>query len=271
MADNPFRAAPISADDHVLETPDVWTARMSKSKWGDRIPHLESSPEGDRWSIDGRSLPLFGRSTISGAFDENAAQAKRWPEVPAAAYDPVERLRVLDRDGVAFSVLYPMVAGVAGETFGAIEDPALQLACVQAYNDWMIEVWAHAGDRFIPQCIVPLASAEVMGAEVRRAAGKGHRGVTMPIVPSMIRADAPQLNDPSYDAVWRACEELDIPVCFHAGASEKQELQPPDTYSPGLARAFTAISSQQTSAIGIPNLLVSRILDRFPRLPRDLR
>ena len=31
----------ISADDHVQEHPDVWTERMSKAKWGDRIPHIE--------------------------------------------------------------------------------------------------------------------------------------------------------------------------------------------------------------------------------------
>ena len=30
----------ISADDHVQEHPEVWTKRMSKAKWGERIPHV---------------------------------------------------------------------------------------------------------------------------------------------------------------------------------------------------------------------------------------
>ena len=33
----------ISVDDHVQEPPDLWTSRLSKSRWGDRIPHLERS------------------------------------------------------------------------------------------------------------------------------------------------------------------------------------------------------------------------------------
>ncbi len=31
----------ISADDHVQEHPEVWSSRMSKTKWGERIPHVE--------------------------------------------------------------------------------------------------------------------------------------------------------------------------------------------------------------------------------------
>ena len=36
----------ISADDHVVEAPDTWTARMSKTKWGERIPRIESNADG---------------------------------------------------------------------------------------------------------------------------------------------------------------------------------------------------------------------------------
>ena len=42
----------ISVDDHVQEPPDLWTARLSKRRWGDRIPHLERTPDGaERWVI----------------------------------------------------------------------------------------------------------------------------------------------------------------------------------------------------------------------------
>ena len=67
----------------------------------------------------------------------------------------------MDVDGVDYSILYPSVAGRAGETFGGIEDPALELACVQAYNDWLIEEWVGVSPRFIPQCIVPLQPGDV--------------------------------------------------------------------------------------------------------------
>ena len=51
----------ISADEHVQEHPEVWSSRMSKAKWGDRIPHLEEQDDGSEcWVIDGRRLLLPG-------------------------------------------------------------------------------------------------------------------------------------------------------------------------------------------------------------------
>jgi uncharacterized protein len=36
----------ISTNEHVIEAPDVWTLRMSKEKWGDRIPHIHTQGDG---------------------------------------------------------------------------------------------------------------------------------------------------------------------------------------------------------------------------------
>jgi len=68
-------------------------------------------------------------------------------------YDLDEHIRMMDAAGIDYAVLYPTVAGVGGQTFGRIEDPELELACVQAYNDWLLETWGGASDRFVPQCI----------------------------------------------------------------------------------------------------------------------
>ena len=51
----------ISADDHVQEHPEVWTQRLSKAKWGDRIPHLERRADGtEQWVVDGQKIDLPG-------------------------------------------------------------------------------------------------------------------------------------------------------------------------------------------------------------------
>ena len=141
----------ISADDHVQEHPAVWTARMSKSQWGDRIPHLERQADGsESWMVDGKKTDLRGVALAGAAMPDRARDPQRWEEVPKVAYVPAERLTAMDVDGVDYSVLYPSVAGRAGETFGRLDDPALELACVQAYNDWLIEEWAACSPRFIP-------------------------------------------------------------------------------------------------------------------------
>ena len=47
----------ISADDHVCEHPEVWTKRMSKQKWGERVPHVETQADGAQvWMIDGKAV-----------------------------------------------------------------------------------------------------------------------------------------------------------------------------------------------------------------------
>ena len=134
----------------------------------------------------------------------------RWDEAPPAAYNPADRLRLMDAAGVDYSVLYPTVAGLAGEAFGRLTDPELELACVQAYNDWLIEEWAGASTRFIPQCIVPIGPIDATVAEIRRAVGLGHRGVVFPSMPMHLRA-VPHVSGPEYDPVWAVCEELDVP------------------------------------------------------------
>src|SRR5688572_7919151 len=133
----------ISADDHVQEHPGVWTDRLSKRKWGGRVPQMLREQDGaDGWYVDGRKLALTGAASAAAMECDRMEEPRRWEDVPAAAYVPAERLKAMDADHVAYSVLYPTIAGLAGETFGRSSDPAFELACVQAYNDWLIEEWA---------------------------------------------------------------------------------------------------------------------------------
>jgi len=256
----------VSADDHVQEHPEVWTRRMSKAKWGDRIPHVAKNGDGtEHWLVDGKPVNLEGVALAGAAMPDRAHEPQRWEEVPTVAYKPAERLVAMDVDGVDYSVLYPAVAGRAGETFGSIEDAGLELACVQAYNDFLIEEWAAVSPRFVPQCLVPLSPVEAMVAEVKRAVGKGHRGVVLPSVPMLLR-EVPHINEPVYDPFWAVCQELEVPVCFHAGASRKIQFPPYASFSPQIASAMEAITRPVSTVLVMANFLFARILDRFPKL-----
>ena len=62
----------ISVNDHVQETPDVWTSRLSKSKWGDRIPQIKRNGDGaEHWVVDGQVL-LGGRIAQASALLDSA-------------------------------------------------------------------------------------------------------------------------------------------------------------------------------------------------------
>ena len=256
----------ISADDHVIEHPRVWTDRLSRQKWGGRIPHIESHPEGfDTWTVDGVRLGLLGGGSVAALMADRGTEPRSWAEVPRAAYLPAERLKALDSAGIDYSILYPSIAGIAGETFGRIGDAALELDCVRAYNDWLIEEWSGHSGRFIAQCIVPLGSAEAAASEIRRAVGLGHRGVILPPVPRHLR-NLPHINDSYYDPIWRACEEVGVPVCFHAGGAPELQMPAYEGYSPAIAAAFHAIAGPASAVPIVSNLIVSRVLERFAGL-----
>jgi predicted TIM-barrel fold metal-dependent hydrolase len=252
----------ISVDDHVQETPDLWTSRLSKSQFGDRIPHLETVDGRDRWVVDGREL-AGGRVARPGAFmSDRTQEPTRWGDVPPAAYVPAERLRAMDAAGVDYSVLYPTVAGMAGEGFSRLEDSELEQACVRAYNDWLVEEWGAASERFVPQAIIPLWPIDAMVAEIRRAVGLGHRGIVMPGVPMSFR-DVPHIGDPEWDPLWSVCEELDVPLGLHAGGIASYVPYAP---TPAIGDALEAVCRPVASSSVFSLFAMSRVLIRHPNL-----
>jgi predicted TIM-barrel fold metal-dependent hydrolase len=256
----------ISADEHVQEHPDLWTKRLSRARWGERIPHIERNSKGEeRWFVDAREISLNGVADCGAAMPDRTRNPQRWNEVPSSVFEPKERLKMMDAAGIDSAVLYPTVAGAGGETFGRIEDQELELACVRAYNDWVLEEWENVSDRFIPQCLAPLFPIDAAVEEIRRCVKNGHRGVIYPAVPMELR-DVPHINEAAYDPLWSACQELGVPVCFHAGASSAIQIPAYDGYSATLAAAFRAITRPASSVSVLVNLLISKILMRFPQL-----
>ncbi len=240
----------ISADDHACEHPELWTRRMSRQKWGERVPHVETRADGARvWMIDGKPAGFFGADILESA----------------AAHSAGARLEAMDRDGIDYSVLYPTASGMSGECFGRLDDIELASACVQAYNDWLIEEWTRVSPRFVPQCIVPLWPMERAVAEIRRAVKAGHRGVIYPASPMELKK-VPHINEPDYDPLWSVCQELNVPLCFHSGASPKIQMRPDRNFSPAAARAFSGIVRSVSTIAVVANFLFSKVLYRFPQL-----
>ena len=84
-----------------------------------------------------------------------------------------------------------------------------RLACLQIYNDWMIDEWcAGAADgRLIPLTLVPLWDPELAAEEVRRCAAKGSYAIAFSENPSKL--GFPSLYTGEWDVLWAACEETE--------------------------------------------------------------
>jgi predicted TIM-barrel fold metal-dependent hydrolase len=255
----------VSVDDHVVEHPTVWTDRMSRATWGDRVPHVAESDGGQVWVIDGQAVPIADGAVVGALLRDPAEAPRRFAEVPSAATDPAARLHAMDTAGVDTSVLFPWVAGTAGQTLATITDPDLELACVRAYNDWLVDEWAAASPRFVPQCLVPLSSVEAAVAELERAAGRGHRGLVFPALPMFLR-DAPEISDGSYGRLWEACASLSMPLALHCGSTPLIQAPAYQGFAPPVSAALDAVNRPFSSALVIASVLLSQMLVPHPGL-----
>ncbi len=257
----------ISVDDHIQEPPDLWTRCMSGAKWGDRIPHVTTQPDAtERWAIEGQVRAANSLAPTGALSPDRRSEPQTWSQVPEAAWNPQARLRAMDSDRVDYSVLYPTAAGVSGEAIGAIKDLDLQIECARVYNDWVMDVWAAADPRFIPQAILPVGSIEAAAAEAKRAVGRGHKGAIMPAQPSQINRAAPHLYTQAWDPLWETIQELGVPICFHSGSAPSVLFDISPTYNAATAAAFDSVRQPAGSAALINGMVLSGILYRFPRL-----
>src|SRR5438045_1660476 len=92
----------ISADSHVAFDRDAFISRMSRSKWGDKIPHVASQEDDgqivDGWAVYGGSPEGQVCNCPAVMGDPFPHWPLRWEEVPPTAYDPRQRLTALDID-----------------------------------------------------------------------------------------------------------------------------------------------------------------------------
>ena len=74
-----------------------------------------------------------------------------------------------DRAGIWASLCFPsLVSGFCGAVYSRAEDKELGLACLRAFNDWHLEVWAGTyPDRIIPLQLPWLADPDLAATEVR--------------------------------------------------------------------------------------------------------
>ena len=132
------------------------------------------------------------------------------------AFDPEQRDKELDADGVAGEVMFPdadAITGMAGPPFGAglsageITDPELAFAGARAHNRFLVELCSHAPERRGGVGLVPITHDIPRAVEEIEwlATQPGIRGV---MVPTMWRDHLPY-NHPDYDPVWAACQATD--------------------------------------------------------------
>jgi predicted TIM-barrel fold metal-dependent hydrolase len=207
-----------SADDHIIEPPDVWQKRLP-AKHRERGPRCEYSKNKQIWYFEDNASPVIGLQAMAGRKAEDfTPTAITYDDMRPGCYDPVERVKDLDADGVMHSVCFPSMPGLCGNAFIRAQDKELALACIQAYNDWNIEEWCGAvPGRFVPAMILPLWDAQMSADELRRTAANGAKAFCFTEFPHKL--GLPSIYDDSWAPLWSAADETRIPALMHIGSS----------------------------------------------------
>ena len=164
----------VDADGHVLEPADLWEANLPEGM-RDRGIRMRWNPD-TQWDerfVEDRMLSDRGVAGLGNAGQsyEDYGRGMHYEDLHAAGFDPSERVKVLDAEGIDVAVLYPGL----GLALGGIRDPELAVASCRVYNDWIADYAAAAPDRLYGVGALPMQDADACAAEVHRMKDGGLR------------------------------------------------------------------------------------------------
>jgi len=258
----------IDADAHVTEPPEVWQERVP-SKFKEMAPRMVRGEDGvDRWYVAGVQTRLSVGATAPAGWTEPLPSLPRnMDEIPRAAWDAKERLAYMDSIGLWAQVMYPNVGGFGNQAFLQLGDPELMLACVQAYNDWLLDWCSHDSKRLIPIMAMPFWDVDASVRELERCAELGHRGVLFTGEPQ--RFGLPVLGHEHWNPLWSAAQDAALSISFHIGSGDFSVHLTPERIE---AHGYPATAARSGLALFFENgtqvadLLLSGVLPRYPDL-----
>jgi len=271
----------VSVDDHVVEPAHLWQTWLPE-KHRERGPRVErhglgelkfvggtgyeytltdDGPPCDIWFYEGQMYP-HKRHVAAVGFDRDDMSLSpiTYDEMRPGCYEPKARVEDMEMNWVEASLSFPTFPRFCGQTFLEADDRELALACVYAYNDWMVEEWCgDSGGALIPLCLIPLWDAGLAATEVRRNAARGVRAVCFSEIPPHL--GLPSVHSGEWDPFFAACEETRTTVCMHIGSSSKMPATSPD--APPAVQATLSFNNAMAS---LADFLFSGVLVKFPTL-----
>jgi predicted TIM-barrel fold metal-dependent hydrolase len=231
----------ISADSHVEEP---------RFLWYDNLPDgmKERGPRGIRPAEEGAWELVDHREETD---EDTRVRLRAEERSRLAKLDAEARVAVMIEDGITGECIFPSI----GLYVWTVDDAQILDACCQIYNDWIFDQLESKSPRFRCAGLIPTATPEMAVREINRIGQLGLGAAMMPLV------GTPEYNDPSWDPVWRAVEDAQLPVVMHQGTGHDMLWY----RGPGAAVAnLLATQSMAPRTVGL--LAASGALERHPDL-----
>ena len=261
------RSPVVDADGHVLEPADTWLKYIDPA-YRDRAIRIARDEQGyEVLLIDGQPLKtLRGQLGALGGIEMDTARLLTRGQMtyaegsPAGGYDPVERLRVMDGEGIDAVLLYPTI-GICWE--GHVTDGGLATAYTRAYNRWLVDFCRTDPRRLYPVAHISLLDPEGAVQETIRARRDGCVGIFLS--PDLAARGGRHFDDPVFARFWETAQELEMPIAFHVVVRDRQwfrQWQRRDPSDALFSIAFLAIDVMAA----FTQMLSAGMFERYPRL-----
>jgi predicted TIM-barrel fold metal-dependent hydrolase len=240
-----------------MEPSDLWTGRLDATL-REHAPQVRKNENAPGYSFHAPGLPP---SKVAGSWGAGRSGADLKDHLENAGYesarpsgwDPAERLKDMDLDGVSAEVMY----GTLGMRLFRMTDADLQLEFFRVYNDWLAEFCRYDPIRLHGLGLISLWDVDAGVRELERCAELGLKGAMIWGYPP---PDRPYYQ-PRYDSLWAAAQDLQLPLSLHivTGMGDESRVD----FTAAAVRYMHLIHEIQRS---ISQIVLGGVLERFPTL-----
>jgi predicted TIM-barrel fold metal-dependent hydrolase len=240
----------IDSDAHMSEQPELW--QRVDAKYRDKVPQLVKNEKGLFLQFEQTKVRLAAPDEMEGSVQHF---------LRPGGWEPAERLKDMEIDGVSAAVLYTTHGFFI---FGTM-DADLQRECFRVYNDWLADQVNFCRERLRGYSLISLFDVDWAVRELERATKLGLSGG---LVWSSPPDDMPGYGAPVYEKFWAAAADLDMPIALHTNTrpaagktySKAEELG-------GYAPYYTAMVMEQSYIQdSLLQLTFAGMFEKYPAL-----
>ncbi|MEE9247998.1 MAG: amidohydrolase family protein [Dehalococcoidia bacterium] len=262
----------VDIDGHILEPSDLWINNLEPQYRGRAMRFVEDDQGLESWTIDGEvhgklvsstsaNLATIGKSAEwrrENIFQNHTVSWEDGRAMAPGACDPHERIKLMDKEGIDVSFLFPSL-GLSWP--GRVRDRGLAAAYCRVYNDWMADFCHHYPQRLLPCFLLPWTEVDDCVEELKRTADLGPRAVMVPSSPPRDIAYGKGYWDP----LWAEFQEQDTPLSLHpgSGGTSGTSILYPELMMPSW---WTFTANGVDVLLGFLSFFQEAAFDRFPQL-----
>lgn len=234
-----------SADSHIREPHDLFTAGLPAEL---RHGALQAERK-DGYLMTKAGDRILHRLRLSTDEKADIGRSQR-----LGSHDLALRVRDMEEDGIDAEICFPSL----GLMLYFLDNPELELATAQIYNDWNDRFFTPHLSRFVRCGVLPIRDLANTLGELKRLAAKGFTAAMLPVA---IPSGTPAYNREEWDPTFAAAGEFGMVLVFHTGTGLETFVQ-----ERGPGAAVINYSRQMNDGINTVMALVSGgILDRNHR------